>query len=427
MTFLLLGVLAVAVATGLRRGGDLLSPSRIYIGVYSLLLSVYFLNLSQLQTPWAFSTHLLFWGSSFTFVAGGFWAWILAKSRHPEWQLDFVRLRASLAEDRAALDWRHFGKVLWFCIWGYLASFVISLVITGGLPAFMENPDRARMDFFSASLLTNYGIFLGPTSLMLGLEMLWFSDLSKQARRRVAAMLILVLLTYITIVTRYDLFRVLIFSIALYHYGKRPLRLPHLALGMSLAIGMFLVGFLARVSSDTIGTFNEMIKIKLPHRIAWASNIYAYLANDFWNLDFAMKRFVEAGDREYPMQWGASLFRPLLSNLHLEHPIVMSYGFDTMFNESATKVEGLNTVVYVWHLYKDFGFAGAFILTFVAGLCLWKFYLNTLMAPRLFGIAVLGILAGAVALSYHSPLWEMWFVYLNLGMIAIAHRKLRAF
>jgi oligosaccharide repeat unit polymerase len=261
---------------------------------------------------------------------------------------------------------------------------------------------------------------------MLGMELYLFSKADAARKRWILAGILGVLLLYLTIVTRYDLFRFLVFTVVLYHYGKKRLSPVHLGAGLIAAVTLFLVGFLARVNLDAVGSFNEMIKVKLPHRWAWASNFYAYLANDFWNLDFAIQKYVD-GDHYYPMQYGLGLFRSLLWNLRLEGQLDAAYGFDTIMNESATKLKGFNTVVYVWHLYKDFGYVGAFLIPFLAGLFAAKYYFSFLFKPTLFKISLWGIIAGVITLSYHAPLWELWFMYLNLIVLAIAHRKVRFF
>jgi hypothetical protein len=94
-------------------------------------------------------------------------------------------------------------------------------------------------------------------------------------------------------------------------------------------------------------------------------------------------------------------------------------------NESIEKVKGLNTVVYVWPFYKDFGAPGVYLLTFAGSLGFSYYYANTFLQPSLKRLAVWGLLIPAVLLSYHAALWECWFWYFNLGVAIWAHRRLK--
>ncbi|MDB5105736.1 MAG: hypothetical protein JWP91_3425 [Fibrobacteres bacterium] len=423
MTFLYFAILIATLGSAIVRGGDIMSPTRIYISIYSLLLSLYSLKLSQLQTPWSTTTQMLFWGANFMFLASTFIAFMLRKTKAPGWIFDFKSIRLSLKEDAARLNWAWFLRVLIFCVIVFTLSFAVSAFITGGIPALSKDPDDARIKFFSANGLTNYGMFFGPIAMMLGMEMLMLAPLTRQKRRFVLGLVLFIFALYLTMVTRYDIFRFFIFTVVVYHYGRQPLQIKHLVIGMGFIVTIFMAAFLIRFNMDTLDTFNEMVKVKMPPRLSWASSFYAYLANDFWNLDFAIRRF-EDGVHSYPVQYGFSVMRGLLFILHLDGGLQTSYGFDTIMNESTIKLKGLNTIIYIWHFYKDFGAAGVYFMTFILGLILSIFYQNTIMRPTAFRISLWALLVPAIALSYHAPLWELWFFYLNIGILMVAHRKI---
>ncbi|MEO6098403.1 MAG: O-antigen polymerase [Fibrobacteria bacterium] len=423
MTWLYLAILLVTVGTALYRGGDLLSPARVYIALYSLLLALYSLKLSKLQTPWSASSHLLFWGANAMFVSGAFLALLMRKIKFPGFRLEFGRIRACLVSDAAGMDWQWFYRIFLICVCVYLASFAISAALTGGIPVFAKKPDDARLAFFSATGLTNYGMFFGPMALMLGMEMLIFSPKTERLRRRVMILGGIVLLLYISLVTRYDIFRFLIYSVALYHYGIKPLQAKHLAMGAFAVLGIFMIAFLVRINSDSIETFNEMVKVRMPANLAWASGIYAYIANDFWNFDYAIRKF-EDGVGQYPLQYGFSLVRAPLYLLHLEGGIESAFGFDTIMNESSIKLKGFNTIIYVWHFYKDFGAIGVYLITLAFGLVISFYYQNTILRPTVFRVSMWALALPAIVLCYHAPLWELWFFYMNILVMLTAHRKI---
>lgn len=422
MTWAYLAILAFTVVPAIVRGRDILSPARIYVSIYSLLLALYSLQLSRLQTPWSQTTTLLFWGANFLFLAGALLIWLARSIQRPGWRFDGARVRADLARDAEGLDWDWFYKVWKVSSIIFILSYAGAALIMREIPVFAHDPDQSRMRFFMASQPTNYGIFFGPLALMLSTELILFGSLARWRKIFVVAVSAFVFLLYMTIITRYDVFRFFIFAMAMYHYGRRNLGFLHIGGGTLLLFGIFMIGFFVRVNTDSISTFNEIIRIKMPRRLMWASNIYAYLANDFWNLDYAIRKYGEGQDF-YPMQWGFGLFRGLLNQLRLEGPLIQSYGFDSIMNESIEKVKGLNTVVYVWPFYKDFGAAGVYFLTFAGSLAVNFFYSNAMLRPTLRGMALWALVIPAVLLSYHAALWECWFWYFNLWAIFIAHRR----
>ena len=423
MTWLYLGILVFTVIPAVLRGRDLLSPVRIYVGIYSLLLSIYSLNLSRLQTPWSQTTLMLFWGANALFLGGAFLVAMIGRIKFPDWRFDFGRIRQALREDARTVDWEWFFKLWKIAAAVFVVCFAGATMITGSVPILSDNPDKARLAFFSASLPTNYGIFFGPLAMMMAVEMLLFAGLGRGRKFLVIAVTLVLFLLYMAIITRYDIFRFFIFAIVLYNYGRRNLGFVHLGAGTAALAVIFVIGMLVRVNSDTIQSFNEIIQVKLPKHLAWASNPYAYLANDFWNLDYAIRKFADGNDH-YPLQYGFGLLRGPLTLIFMEGPLTQAYGFDTIMNESIEKIKGLNTIVYVWSLYKDFGALGVFGITLAASVTLCLFYGNTMRRPTILRVSLWGLLVPAVLLSYHAALWEYWFWYFNMAWFLLAHRRL---
>ena len=94
-------------------------------------------------------------------------------------------------------------------------------------------------------------------------------------------------------------------------------------------------------------------------------------------------------------------------------------------NESVSMLKGLNTIVFPWHFYKDFGAFGVFFLPLLFGMIITVFYVNTMNAPSLSRMAVWAQVAPLIIFSFGFALWEFWFIYVNFAVIAAAHRRLR--
>ncbi len=417
-------VLAATVSFTLAYKQDLFSPARVYICIYSFLLSVNALNLSRIQVPWCHSTLLFFWGASFMFVAGAVMIDVAGKAKFPAWRVDLPAVKAALHQDAARMDWKWFQAVWIACVAIFLASYLASYLVIGVIPVFSSTPEQTRLAFQEATQITYYGLFFGPFSMMLAVEMILFGGFHGIRLKVIYAAFILVTLLFLTIITRFDVFRFFIFLVVLYHYGKKNLKLSHLLLVLVAILAIFISASLIRISQDAIGTLNETIKIKLPRNIAWASGFYAYLANDFWNMNYAFSKFAE-GKYFHPHSLGLGMLRAVtLFGFRIEPGLIDTFGYDTIMNPMAERVKGLNTVVYVWHLWKDFGAAGVFAVPMLGGLLLAKFHFNNLRAPTLFRISMYGCIIAIVVLSFHIPIWELWFFHVNLLVMAVAHKKI---
>jgi oligosaccharide repeat unit polymerase len=424
MTFVYLLILGVTVLSAYYYRKDLFSPVRLYICIYCLLLAVNSLRLSGYQTEWSLTTHLFFWGASGLFIAGACIMLLVNRVHNPEGPVNFPRVKNAIAADALRMDWTWFFYVWLFCSCVFLASYGYSFFKSGAIPLFTSDADQARKVFFGTNFFANFGLFFGPLSLILGAELLFFAKLGRQRTIVVAAVSLVSLLLYFGIVTRLDLFRVVLFILVIYHYGKKNLSLAQLLYAFGFSVIFFLIFYVLRIKFDTLNVFSEALRLHMPPGMLWAGNIYTYIANDFWNLDFAFSKYVD-GTFSYPLGFGLNLFRPLIGLLQLETPLFHSYGFDSIMNESIIKVKGFNTVVYVWHFYKDFGTFGVYFLPLALSMLCTTFYINTLHRPSLFRIALWGVFVGFILLSYHAPLWELWFVYINILFIAIAHKQIK--
>jgi oligosaccharide repeat unit polymerase len=424
MTFVYLFILFVTVFSAYYYQKDLFSPVRLYICMYSFLLAVNALRLSDYQTEWSLTTHLFFWGASGLFIAGACIMLLVNRVNNPLGPVNFPFVKSALASDALRMDWQWFFYVWLFCSCVFLAGYGVSFFKSGAIPLFAADADEARKAFFSANFFSNLGLFFGPLSLILAAELLLFSAPGRQRTIVVLVVSLASLLFYFTIVTRLDLFRVVLFALVLYHYGKKRLSPAQLLYAVGFSVLFFLIFFFVRIKTDTLGVFAETFHVHMPKEFIWTANMYTYLVNNFWNLDFAIRKYVD-GVYAYPHSFGFDLLRPLLFFTHLEPAMLRSWGFDSIMNESIVKVKGFNTVVYVWHFYKDFGTFGVYFLPLALGMLCTMFYVNTLYRPSLFRVALWGIFVSFILLSYHGPLWELWFVYINILFLAIAHKQIK--
>jgi oligosaccharide repeat unit polymerase len=425
MTLFYVACLGITVLSASYYNKDIFSPIRIFICIYALLLSVNSLHLSGHQTAWSVTTHLFFWGASCCFIAGGSIMLLVNRVTNPDAALDFGFIRTGMRSDSQTLDWKWFFAVWCLCTAVFLASYLVSYAISGSIPIFSSSADadNARNAFFGASLPSNFGLFFGPISLILGTELLLFGSLVKKRFVLVCAVSLVTIVLYVTIVTRLDLFRFVLFVIVIYHYGVKKLTLAQLSYAFGFSVLFFLLFSVFRIRYDMLGFWAESQNLHMPKEFLWCANLYTYIVNNFWNFDFGIKKYVD-GIAGYPHGWGFDLLRPFLYLGHLEGGLEAAYGFDSIMNESVVKVKGFNTVIYIWHFFKDFGAFGVYFLPLVGGMISSIFYINTVNSPTLFRMSLWALFVPFIILSYHAPLWELWFIYMNILVLTIAHKRI---
>ena len=101
---------------------------------------------------------------------------------------------------------------------------------------------------------------------------------------------------------------------------------------------------------------------------------YKYVANNYWNLDYVLN---PPNDREiHPHTYGIDFFNGIFEYAKLTGSFRSSFQWDDAFNEKIQKVAGLNTVNYLWDVYKDFHLLGVLFFPFLCGLGLTVLHLR---------------------------------------------------
>lgn len=132
---------------------------------------------------------------------------------------------------------------------------------------------------------------------------------------------------------------------------------------------------------------------------------YEYISNNFWNLDYALNK-TNLGWPENP-HYIFSALNGICFFLPTWTDVLRGLNMDTLYNESAIKVKGLNTVTFQWHLYKDMGMISLIIGSFILGLInswLWKCILHN---PKPFYIAVYSTLIFCIVQSTFAGQWTV--------------------
>src|SRR5690606_22367137 len=132
---------------------------------------------------------------------------------------------------------------------------------------------------------------------------------------------------------------------------------------------------------------------------------YLYIANNFWNLDYALN---PPETREIqPTTYGYAIGQGFLSAFYLPGgtlaaQMIHETKIDDQFNRRSSKLKGWNTIPYHWPLYKDFGMFGVFAGSFLIGFGMSTLYLEMRRRPTMLKLGMYCYLAYWIVNSYFN-------------------------
>jgi oligosaccharide repeat unit polymerase len=165
-----------------------------------------------------------------------------------------------------------------------------------------------------------------------------------------------------------------------------------------------------------IGLFLLILELQGYHAISQLIMPYKYIANNFWNLDYALEKYNSG--HGHPHTWGLTTFSgiaiaiPVFGNIW--DYILQAFQFDTMFNESNQKVQHLNTISYQWSLFKDFGYVGVYTFSFLWGGFMQWLWLKIHTKPRPVNIICYAVLSFYL---FHSTFMAVWTQAINVVLL----------
>lgn len=426
VTWLLLALVGVLLFTTFRNKRDFFHPSRVYLLLYGFLFAVYFLKLSRFQDAWSSTTSMLFSGAVLSFIGGGILVSYYVNHIAPV-NRDCLRINTVMArvdDTTHPVQWSKLLAVTSLLFVAFTVSYLQGCIRYGIIPIFSDAPDEYRLLFLSGSVFTDIAGGSGPLVMMLCAEVILVKGTTRMQRILAASMLLIAFVLYFTLVTRMPLVRTGIYIVVLYHYLRKPISFKLVLAVTVLVLVFFAFGAVVRINYGGFSELAQNLRIHMPEKYILLTNPYAYAVNNIWNMDFAFKKFID-GNFAYNHSYGFEMFRPVLYYLRMETVLQGAYFFDSMYNESIVKVSGLNSVLYIWHFYKDFGTIGVFAVSLFVGIGLHLFYYNTVLAPTPYRVAMYGLCIAMLAFSFMIPLWSFWNIYLEIAVLTITHKTLR--
>ena len=339
---------------------DFFSPARVYIFTQSLTLGVAYLQLYPAMTDFHILTWAVFLGGMLSFVMGCYTVKLV------------FNIKPSVSNNKFA----YFENYRWN--WHIFFAFIIFLTFllpakknfdfAGGIPLF--SPKLGEIISEKAISIVGYYSYLlalAPLTVIL-FGVASFSSVNPNRYLRYFSRFMTVLQIVALILfcpARNFIFIPIATLVIMWNYFKKNISAKILLLGIVIFIGAFVAIALARGQYGSNSIENLVIDkvIELP---------YYYIANNFWNLDYALNpQITSAG---HPPTYGLDHFVAQIP--FIGGSVRNAFGWDDILNKSITKISKYNSVSYLWDVYKDFGGMGVAFVPFFWGILIMWLYMR---------------------------------------------------
>ncbi len=409
------------------RRSDFFSPGRIYLFLHALTMGIAFLSLDKAMTPFQPFTWLVYLGSGAAYLLGVWIAWSMGKLYPHEVRPVGIDAPYGKNDTRGTIDsgynWTLHLKLAMIFFLLFVAALTFASLGIGTLPILAKDKAMAIRNIFKVNIFSSIGLSYGGM-----VAVLFFMAIFRPRRRRLWFnlafwMMLVTLGIYITALSRSGLVFFTLFALVYYHQAVRRLSIPKLSIFFLVSFSLFLGTAYLKLTN-----FQKQygLNVKPAQLMVKLLNIpYIYVANNFWNLDYALNP--EVYHERHPATYGFTTVSGIFDMLLVPggsagSAIRDAGGYDDQFQEHVVKVKGLNTVGYQWGLYKDFGLPGTLLCPFAFGLLFGLVYGQMRRSPTVANTALYAYLSYFVGMSWFLAFWEsMIYIYGLMFVSAICY------
>jgi len=390
-----------------RRGADLLSPSRVFILVWSFVLGLTELKLSYLQHEWSFQSWIMLLIGPASFLLGIFIVTVfnLDTTMIP---VEEMRVRIRLAR----VSESRFFAVLGFSVALYLLSYITIYLVKGSIPLLSGDPAAARKEFS----IFGIGVFLNSFTFTLYFVLIYHILIKgKPGRKWVLKTLVFVSGgTYILLLQRFQIVMAGVMCFSLLYYMTDKIRLKTV---VGFAAGLIVLFYW--ISSVRTG---ELIQYYLytMSRMKYSYH-YAFLTEPYMYLVMNLENFARSVDKLESFTFGYYSFDFILALTGLKHWLAGYFTID----DTPFLISGYNTYSAFWTYYRDFGVLGVFIIPLILGIGVGRIYYSLRREPNYEHVTAYSVCMFVMVISFfNSPIGFLWFIY-NIAMMVLILKAIR--
>jgi oligosaccharide repeat unit polymerase len=389
-----------------RKGRDLFSPVRLYLLTFSLTIGITCLEISPFSMGWNRITWYILFISGSTYILGAISIWLISLSRGNRYNnlSDIIKI---LKSSTTNLHLNRFIIGICICLTGYIIVFLWGSYSVGAIPVFAINPDQARIDFAFFGSAANFIALVEPVFLLSAC--IFMSGFNKL---RILFLIVSMfsILSSTMLLSRYLIIKLLFITLILYRYFIGPIKLKLVFLSFILFLVIIICAFILRSNGDFLEKkeYEQFIELRVKKGYEIIALPYAYIANNYWNLNYGIE---QALDGKFNHTYGLRTFHAIFQIFKQSKNIENALDIESFLDLEVQKVPPFNTITYHWNLWRDFGFLGVILGSFLMGLIMAFLYSQLRTAPSWWNLLLYGNFAFFISLSffaspwYHLPTW----------------------
>jgi len=385
-----------------RKKVDLLSPGRVFLILWLLILGLVDLKFSRLQSEWKLFDWVMVLLGLLTFLTGIYISYIINLDK-PFLPVSKIRLRfRELEVNETRL---FYFIIIYFLL--CLASFIVEWQIEGYIPLFTSRPDSARVMFGV------YGLhyIVNSINVVLFLIIQYFIFVKSNFTKKSVLVLIFILSlgNYILFVQRFGLFILFMMAFCLYYYSGKKLRMRTVILFFVLLSGL-IIGIQSIRATQLFSTYIYVqSEMKFSPKYLDFTLPYMYLS---MNLENFVKYYSHVQDHSF----GFFTFEYLIEASTIRKWFIDYYNFNRIENY----IGGYNTYPFFWTYYLDYGIAGLALMPFIIGFIFSEIYYFFHRNPSLVMLALVSIVFAVIMISFNSDALSRLDTILPFTVIVLA-------
>ncbi len=386
----------------LGRKKDFFSPAKVFALVWLLTIGLTDLKLSRLQITWnglAWFSLLL---AIFSFLLGVYIVYVLF-FYSKFLKIEEVRSRFSKTE----IDENLLYKIIIVLFVLYSTSYIITYMIRGFVPIFTKMPEIAR---------TKWGVFgIGsfvltiPAILYLSMIYVFISKTILSRKLIIIFVMLSSFITYVFLLNRFYLLLPIALFLILLYYKTNKLRPRNILIILLVFSLIFFEISSLRLSRYAINILYYLSEMKFGKEYAIFTEPYMYISMNLEN-------FANAVGKLDFFTYGYFVFDFLLKPIGLKD-LISDYVYIKEFPNIINRAYNTYTMFFIY--YRDFGFAGLFIIPLLLGSFVSYLYYKMRLNPTIFNISFYGMLIFVVAFSFFVPILHWIHYVFNLILIYI--------